>query len=126
MKLDEFPQPVKEALAYHEAFRRLGFLSDDIFFVVYPNANATQVQLHSQGLQFACGVGMLPARYKTQAASAKLWKQACEAGHTADNKDISESIWNFSHAKREVVGMLVAMADKGFKWNRAKEGALLN
>ncbi len=125
MKLDEFPQAVKEALGYFEAFRRLGFPADDIFFTVYRSGTA-QVQLHSQGLQFACGVGLLPARYKTQAASTKLWAEACEVWNAADNKDICESVWNFSHAKREVVGMLAAMTDKGFKWNRVKEGALLN
>ena len=122
MKLDDFPQPVKEALAYHEAFRRLGFPADDIFFAVSPKE--AQVQLHSQGLQFACGVGLLPARYKTQAASTKLWAQACEVWNAADNKDICESVWNFSHAKREIVGMLAAMTDKGFRWKPGAEKGL--
>lgn len=114
-RLDKYPQAVKEALGYFEAFRRLGYPPEDIYFAVSGPAGHAHSVLRSQGLQFICNTGILPAKYWTQEASAALWKEAAEMWNTVQNSE-RMSIWNFSHAKQNATGMLVALHEKGFRW----------
>lgn len=54
-KLTDLPLAFKEALAFHNAFRRLGFKSDDIFIVLADSA--LLVSLKVQGVEFNVEVG---------------------------------------------------------------------
>ena len=121
--LDTLPQAVKEALGYYEAFRRLEFPSDDIYFAVDATC-LTQVHLITQGKTFRCDVGRIPARYKSKKAVGKLWKSVCEAWNSGKQQKTMDSIWNFSHAKLNAMGLLMTLGEKGIRWNPKKEGLL--
>jgi hypothetical protein len=65
-------------LAIFEAFRRLGFLADDIYFGFNPEAKAPFTVLRSQGLEF---VVMYPDVRPLDVDAEKFfdrWKERCE------------------------------------------------
>ncbi len=113
-RLKHLPQPVKEALGYFEAFRRLGFPADDIYFALGPKGQA-QTILRSQGLQFACNVGFLPKRYHTEKASAALWTEAGTLWNEAEDAE-TEAIWEASHARNNAIPFMLALHEKGFNF----------
>lgn len=54
MTVAELPAIAQKALFTYEALRRLGFLPEDLFFVV---ARPLQVQLRTQGVVFTIDIG---------------------------------------------------------------------
>jgi len=66
------PACIKEALAMHEALRRLGFSADDIFCVYYQEQIA--VELHTQGKEFVVTCGNHAFSEKQ---FEELWPRAC-------------------------------------------------
>lgn len=121
MKLDDYPTAIKEGLAYHEAFRRLGFPPDDIYFATYAS-NHVQIQLKSDGKTFRVDLGMFPARF-SQEEIGQMWAKAVELWNTADSAE-AMSIWNFSHAKNQAVGLLMRMQEKGFRISKSRKNVL--
>lgn len=113
-RLAHLPQPVKEALGYFEAFRRLGFPADDIYFALGPKGQA-QTILRSQGLQFACDVGFLPKVYHTEKAAGALWAEASTLWNEAEDAE-TKAIWESSHARSNAIPFLVALHEKGFRF----------
>lgn len=73
MKIFDLPEPIRNALCTFEALRRLGFESDDIFFLTYQNSGHFDVELRTQDKEFRvnCGVceGLIGADVR------ELWMQ---------------------------------------------------
>jgi hypothetical protein len=82
-RLQDYPKVYRDALACFEAFRRLGFSADEIFFgygAVDGIADMVHLQLQTQGKTFTVVVGHLPfwsrkKALKTWGALAKLMNQ---------------------------------------------------
>lgn len=106
------PACIKEALAMHEAFRRLGFSADDIFCVYYQEQIA--IELHTQGKEFVvtCGNHDFP-----EEKFPELWKRACalwngtEPGMTGTTREIiyrGSELMKGGHIGIQLIGALQA------------------
>jgi hypothetical protein len=117
MKLLELEQYLLEALSYFEAFRRLGFRSDDIYLAIGGREAPVIVQivLQAQGKSFSCNVAVVPkSRDEVQAA----WKMAAEIWNTAAEEE-RKMVWRKSHVLRNSVDFLAALISKGFSIRQA-------
>jgi hypothetical protein len=108
MKLADIPPLLKEALAVHEAFRKLAFTPDEIF--IHPSTTKLRVVVIRGDNRFAVDVGVntIP-----MAEFERTWGEAVEAWNTG--KDFEQkAIWENSAVRRDAVGFVVALLDKGF------------
>jgi len=109
----DIPACLREALAAHEALRRLGFRAEDIF-VAY-HANGIFVELHAQGMEFSVGCGMCEP-WITQEKFVELWTRAANAWN--DDAQMSSTtrrrIYEESHVRNNGARLVVALVDKGF------------
>ena len=65
-------------LAVFEAFRRLGFLSDHIFFGFDPIRRAPFTVLRAQGLEFTIAYPDVPPLSVDEVKFFERWKERCE------------------------------------------------
>ena len=104
----------REALATFEAFRRLGFAADDIFFEPLLDPTTKQkvyaVALHTQGKVFSVAVGLLDDGLPDRMAAAAAWWNAQEPQNR-----FCERIWEGSHVRANAVDLLVVLHQRGFK-----------
>jgi hypothetical protein len=110
---------VTETWAYHEALRRAGFKSDDIFVVPDANDGEVFVLLKAQGKEFKMRVG--PRGMPLEEFEA-MWRQWCTDIHAVSEAELRE-MWETSLVRRQVVHLVVALTNHGF---RLKGSALLN
>jgi hypothetical protein len=110
---------VAETWAYHEALRRAGFKSDDIFVVGDANDGEVFVLLKAQGKEFSMRVG--PRGMPVEEFEA-MWKQWCVDIHDVPEAELQE-IWQTSLVRRQVARLVYALNVQGF---RLAGGALLN
>ena len=63
MNLFDYAQAYRESLSVYEALRRLGFESDDIYFMIagaaHPGPKQTVIILRTQGKEYVCVTGEL-------------------------------------------------------------------
>ncbi len=84
MRLQDYPQSYRDALAHWGAFRKLGFSADEIFFGFGPvsyEPDIMHVQLVTQGKTFTTVVAQLPGASRAKvirqwAAISKLYNVA--------------------------------------------------
>lgn len=83
-RLADFPKAYRDTLAYWQAFRKLGFMADDIFVgfgVVSDTKDVLHIQLATQGSTFTVTVAQLLG--EPRAKVVKTWKQIAEIAITA-------------------------------------------
>ncbi len=104
-------QALNEALAVHEAFRRLGFPPEDIF--VGADIEKLFVELRSQGktLLVTCGEGIYD-----QADIERLWEAKATAWNTTMTFEEREAIYRPSSVLKQAIKLLFALRIKGFVW----------
>lgn len=125
----------REALSIFEAFRRLGFRADDIYFqvgghidkpevVASPSGPRTVgpgyqaiVVLMSQGLRFDAVVGFLDQEPATIEETWQALAQAIMDGHVA-SADL-DRLWAESEAFAHGIQLIFALLKKGFVLPRA-------
>lgn len=75
-RISDFPKSYRDALAHFEAFRRLGFSADDIFFgfgEVSGEPDVMHLQLKTQGQEFTVSIAQIPGATYEQVT--KTWEQ---------------------------------------------------
>lgn len=106
---------LKEALAMHEAFRRMGFAAAEIFIAPGLGASGDEVLmvLKAQGLTYAVSCGSVAESEREVVAA---WVVAAAKW---DDKSLSDEwrleIWAKSLARRDLVAMIGRMFGKGFR-----------
>lgn len=102
----------REALATFEAFRRLGFPADDIFFedVIDPQdqQRAMLCELRTQGKTFAVIVGPSDDSTMARLDDAAAWWNSVDPASR-----LCERIWEGSAIRGHSVGFLMAIIAKG-------------
>lgn len=103
-----------ECFATHEAFRRLGFTSDELF-VGFGNVSGIDdvlhVQLQSQDKTFTVPVAKMPGvKYEDAMAT---W-QAFAHSLPGMNESELQRRWESSSIRKNSVMFLMALIDKGF------------
>lgn len=111
MKLAELPQVFREALAYHEAFRRIGFAPDQICVRFHEGAMA--VVLKADGKTFTCAApGPLldmdrPMFLREWARAVDTWTAATEAECAL--------VWNESFVCNNSAAFTLALISQGIQ-----------
>lgn len=113
MKLREIPKGYLECLAIFEAFRRLGYPADKIFFVCF--SDAVVMSLRHEGLEFAVRVDDFDGHQATCEEIVETWNRAAVAW----NGELTESdrldIWDNSKVKKSATAFVVLMQTAGFE-----------
>ena len=104
----------KEALAAFEAFRRLGFSSDNISFVVKPEEAKSFIymRLYEQDKDFIYGCGILP--YKPEVIQA-MWQAVGSLWNKHMTLQQRKAIYDKSLVRKQGVQLLIRLQEKGFK-----------
>jgi hypothetical protein len=111
--LDGFPRWAREALGYHQLWRRLGFEPDEMH-VVSQGAQVAAV-LMSQGLTFTALVG--DGTGLTRESFAAIWHEVVERVNAGKADDAAVmAVLDASVAWRERATLLACMHAKGFAW----------
>ena len=87
-RLADFPKPYRDTLAYWQAFRKLGFMADDIFVgfgIVSGAKDILHIQLATQGSTFTVTVAQLLG--ESRAKVVKTWKQIAKIAITAPDDE---------------------------------------
>lgn len=106
--------PYREALAVFAAYRRLGFATENIFFVAAPEEETTCIYmlLRCQGKDFTFGCGVVShdaeTVHKTWQAVGALWNKTL----THEEQD---RIYKKSLVSRNGLQLLIGLQEKGFK-----------
>jgi len=103
----EIPPILLEALAVHEAFRRLGFTPDEIF--IRPAPPRVYMLVRRSGMEFAVDAGENTVPMHEFGAA---WTQAAEWWNAHPPE--GEAVWNSSRVRANVVGLITALVDSGF------------
>ena len=133
MKLKDIHPTFQEALGIHEAFRKCGFPSDEIFVLLNPDVQYVNspgvdgsgssdtfdkpgrremlVVLKTQGKEFRVTVGIVIMSYTTWEAA---WKSVCAAvmERRVNERDL-DTIWQNCRAFRDTVSFVLAIRAKG-------------
>jgi len=118
--LREVPDYYKEALAYREAFRRLGFPSEQIFILVQQLRDTAGfvsigMELRHPGppflKKFLCDVAIVrdnPEHLEV------LWRRAVILwSNNATSNEERDEVWNRSHVKKNLLLLRHALIAKG-------------
>lgn len=113
MQLSEFPQIFIEMLCTHEAFRRLGYPSSDIFAGIdhdtYPTPQ--MVVIIQWGTKSACTtMGVPPC---TDDEFPALWEKAVKAWCQPENEWELQAYWDKSVVKQQAVQLAFALHEQG-------------
>lgn len=114
--LKDFPDYIKEGLAYHEAFRKMGFPPEEIFFGHTDGSDgqgiAIAIVLQAQGKRFTCTIhtGLQEPLKQVQ----DRWSAATAAWNVADDDEL-DAIWTKSEVCRRKVEFIAAMQARGFR-----------
>ena len=112
---------VCEALGFFEAFRKMGFPADDIYFQPGHGSlrDELMVFLRAQGLQFAGSCGQVAEQ------SPEVMSSLNEAITTWNDPTTPDSwrqeIYENSLARRNSVSLVTALAAKGFDLSKTRE-----
>jgi len=113
--LDDVPFHFKEALCIHEAFRKMGYPSEEIF-IGFAGSNSNkgilvQVILKSEGKQFACDV--LVVKGVPTDKLVETWKRSAHLWNTSSDSQ-KMKLWNTSIVRKDSVGFVASLVLKGF------------
>lgn len=101
---------LNEALAVHEAFRRLGFPADELFFAVYKDGLA--VELRQGEREFVVRVAK-PLGVDSALLTA-AWTTKVEWWNTIATEEQRASIWQASQVANGGAVFVLGLAAKGF------------
>lgn len=104
---------IREALAVHEVFRKLGFTPDEIFIRPLPSKLFVTVQ--QAGKEFNLDLG---AHDLDTVTVIKQWADASAWWNTGDNGERQE-MFETSEVRKNVVLIIVALTEKGFRIKRS-------
>ena len=110
MKVADFPPVVREALAVHELFRRLGFRSEDIYIEFYDKLKEVAVLLKAQGTDFRVFIGG-SAPYTHEQFRA-LWLKSIAAVNAMSDEEAAP-IWEGSKVRNECIQIAERLLAKG-------------
>jgi hypothetical protein len=134
MKYADISPTMRAFLGGREAFRKLGFRSEDLYCLISRNRHGVLscfVKLEAQGKEFNLEVGPLPARYygglksgnavgdNTPSMSCKLfaneYKLVCDALNSGEiSAEDCDRIWQESEAYQKKLDFVLAVTAKGF------------
>lgn len=103
---------LREALAAHEIFRKLGFSADDIYIRPKPDRLFMTV---IRGAEFNYDLGEHDVEVNSLISQ---WAAAAQWWNTGDEADRAELL-NTSKIRREVVPLIAALHAKGFSVKRS-------
>lgn len=110
---------IHEALAIHEALRRIGYPAEDIFINPEEEQNSLNVVAKDGDKMFTVAVGKLNCPLPMFSA---LWEQSIHWWNDPQNKVEVNQIYEKSHVKSEAVELLLALVVKGMKVNGSQAG----
>lgn len=119
MKFNDIHPVYRQAIGCHEAFRKLGFPSEEIF-VLYQGGDSTLfVTLESQGKKFNVAVGRMVL---TQGQFEKDWGEITTKINdgTVSQADL-DAIWQDSMPAKDSTGFLLALYEKGIQVPKTME-----
>ena len=109
-----FTDLIFEALCAHEAFRKLGFSPDDIYF--RPRHDKLFVTVQRGGKEFNFDVG---PHQRTMHALIEEWKPAAKWWNEHPDREALKAMYEQSNVRRNVVGLIAALHAKGFAVKRS-------
>jgi len=112
--LKDFPDYIREGLAYHEAFRRLGFPSDKIFLAHTDGRGPVwlAVVLRAQDKEFICVIH--PGLAEPLEQIQERWAAATMAWNSGTDSELDD-IWVRSEVFSKKTEFLFKMLAKGFQ-----------
>lgn len=119
MDLKTQPLAYREAYGVFEAFRRLGFNPNEIFFCMNKHGQVW-IELHSQGKEFIAHVGDMPGVEPDEIERG--WNDLCLAivDYTISDEDM-ETVWKESKAFKDSISLLASLKAKGFEFPYLEE-----
>lgn len=117
MEFCDLPAVFREAFACHEAFRKLGFESDDIFVMTDAGRQVGMV-LRTQGKEFTVILGFLPGRM-TREEFETLWVEASECVNSKFSKEDLDQMYENSGIFQHRESLVRGLALKGFSFPRS-------
>jgi hypothetical protein len=122
--MQDYPQVLVDTWAVHEALRRLGFASEDIFVHVAGNGEAPTsgpwlfVVLKTQGKEFSIDIGPLGKLSPEEAL--RTWHVFCEKWNTREFLDSeAQRMYEARFLKRtSAAGLATGLLSKGFVFPR--------
>lgn len=116
MTLAELSRDLKEMLAIHEVFRRLGFEASEIFVAIYPNDVAMTVKPSAQpDKQFTITINA-----KDIMDCAERWSPAAEWWNNASSEDMAE-VYTKSETLTRASEIVTGIVKKGIRIPKASE-----
>jgi len=109
MKLAQLHPALQEALAVHEAYRRLGFAAEDIY-ISQQNGNLFCI-LKTQGKDFVICVGAL-AECELEELT-ELWGAATYLWNEVAPEAERQALWENSCILHDATGFVMALTEKG-------------
>jgi hypothetical protein len=113
----DIEQPYREILGFFEAFRRMGFLSDHIFFFQMgkmpgkkPETHQVGVELQAQKKKFSVPTGFVQGTPETIYAR---WHLIAKALPEMSEAELT-TLWETSEARRRLVELVLSLQEKGF------------
>jgi hypothetical protein len=118
IRLYELKPYYREALAYREAFQRLGYQAENILFTVVntEEPKVIQMTLRARGREFICNVAKT---YDDADAMGEGWK-AATASWGLSPVDERHAIWRRSYVVRNATEFAMALVAKGFQVDPSK------
>lgn len=119
MKYKDIHPTIRQAIGCHEGLRKLGFVPDDIFVSLNPDATMLVV-LKTQGKQFAITVGLVRgvARETWQA----MWSTSATAVRDGSlSQPDLDRIWRESLTHKRAFDFIAAIQSKGIRIPRESE-----
>lgn len=112
MNADDIHPTFRQALGFHEGFRRLGFRSEDLYVAYQPATKIFYVQLRTQDKTFSVSVGYI------EGTEEVLYEQWIAIATAAVSRALSEAAmqqcWAESLAYADPNGFIHAILQKGF------------
>ena len=110
MKVYELDIVLKEALATHEMFRKLGFLPSEIFIIINESIG---VAVKAQGKETSVRIGEASRLFDEMMS---LWKESVHAWNNEFTDSERNEIWENSLARKNATWVCGAMLALGFKF----------
>jgi hypothetical protein len=109
MNLLELPRIYLEALAMHEALRRLGVEPDHVFFTVSGGQVVALVREDAESeIKFSVALGQAPEDFE------RVWPEACRAWNSAPEAQMNK-VWQQSAARHNTAALVVMLDLTGVK-----------
>ena len=125
MKVSELPTEIQEALCAWQAFRRLGYTSEQIF-AIHANAptgdSAVFIKVIWRDMDFIYSIAKTAL---TRTEFTAMWEQAAAAVQTENEKDLGK-MWKNSEVLKRSVELLAALEHKGIFWPKHPDFINLN